>query len=120
MLAKLTAIGRMTRDPEVRTISTARGNQNVADFTLACDIYKDHTEFLRFSAWGKLADVVGSYGSKGRLVYVEATPQTDSYDTERDGVTTNVRSLRFRVDTFRFLDFKAATDAEPAEDDVVF
>tara|TARA_B100001113_G_C21073532_1_gene606622 strand:+ start:927 stop:1307 length:381 start_codon:yes stop_codon:yes gene_type:complete len=84
---RATLIGRLTRDPEVRT--TASGIV-VARFTVAVDRVRRNengdkiTDFHRIVAWRRLAEIVGQYMKKGQLVAVEGALQIDYY--EREGV----------------------------------
>lgn len=75
-------IGRLVRDPETRT--TPSGTK-VAEFSIAVDdpFNKDKAFFFRCKAWGKQADFVESYLSKGRLVSVSGRLEQRSY--EKDG-----------------------------------
>jgi len=83
MLNRIQLIGRLTRDPEVRYVSNGHP---MAQFTIAVD--RDfrnaagdrEADFVRCVAWRKLAEQVGQYCSKGRLVAVEGRLQTRSYE----------------------------------------
>ncbi len=74
-LNKVMIIGRLTRDPEIRTTTTG---QNVASFSVATSFNwtdqqgqkKEQTEFHNVVAWRKLADIVGQYLKKGSQVYL--------------------------------------------------
>jgi single-strand DNA-binding protein len=46
---------------------------------------KEETEWHRVVCFGKTAEVVGSYGKKGRAVYVEGRLQTRKW-TDKEGV----------------------------------
>ena len=46
---------------------------------------QEATEFHNVVAWGKLADICGSYLGKGRKVYIEGRLQTHDWDGQ-DGV----------------------------------
>ena len=78
-------IGRLTRDPEVRT--TPNG-ANVTSFSLATSFNwtdqsgqkKEQTEFHNVVAWRKLADIVAQYLKKGSQVYIEGRLTTRSWD----------------------------------------
>ncbi len=85
-LNKVQLIGRLTRDPEMRTTTTG---QNVATFSIATSrSWKDQasgeqktqSEFHNIVAWRKLADIVGQYLKKGKQVYIEGYLQTRSWD----------------------------------------
>lgn len=86
-LNKVMIIGRLTRDPELRTIPSG---QNVATFSVATSQqWKDasgqaqsRTEYHNIVAWRKLADIVGQYLKKGKQVYIEGRLQTRSWDDQ--------------------------------------
>lgn len=92
---KVMLIGRLTKDPEVRTTSTGLTN---ARFTLAVDrpfVSQDKergTDFISCIVWRKQAENVGKYCTKGMQVAVEGRIQTGSFDAQ-DGTkryTTDV------------------------------
>ncbi len=69
----ITIIGRLTRDPELRTTTSGK---SIASFSVAVDRrVKDkdgnkQADFFRVDAWGQLGDYAASYLTKGRLVAV--------------------------------------------------
>ncbi len=83
-------IGNVTRDPEVKTISSG---QTVASFAVATNSSwtdkmgqkQEKAEFHNVVAWGKLAEICQAYVKKGRKLYVEGRMQTRDWDGE-DGV----------------------------------
>lgn len=83
-------LGRLTRDPEVR--STPSG-QSVANIGVATSrVWKDASgtrqerpEYHNVVLWGKLADIAGQYLGKGRRVYIEGRLETRDW-TGQDGV----------------------------------
>lgn len=89
MLNKWIGIGRLGKDPEVRY--TPDGAM-VTSFSLATDRqWKDkngekqqETEWINVVVFGKLAEICGTYLSKGSLVYIEGRLRTRSW--EKDGV----------------------------------
>jgi len=89
-LNKAMIIGRLTRDPELRT--TAAG-QNVVSFGLATNLVwtdqsgqkQERAEFHNIVAWRKLADICAQYLRKGARVYIEGRIQTRDW-TGQDGV----------------------------------
>lgn len=103
MLNRCEFIGNVGKPPEVRFVN---GNA-VADFSVACnEKWKDkngnpqeRTEWVRVTAWGKLAEVCGQYLEKGRQVYVAGRMQTDEY--EKDGVKRY--STKIVADTMKML-----------------
>ncbi|OIO51818.1 MAG: single-stranded DNA-binding protein [Candidatus Portnoybacteria bacterium CG_4_8_14_3_um_filter_44_15] len=88
-LNKAFILGRLTRDPEVRT-TTAGGN--VVNFSIATNRVwsdksgnkQDATEYHNVVTFGKLADICSQYLSKGRLVLIEGRIQTRSWQ-DKDG-----------------------------------
>lgn len=88
-LNKWQGIGRLGNDPEIRY--TADGKA-VASLTIACgDDYKDkqgnkveHTEWVRISAFGRLAEIIGEYLKKGSQVYIEGKLRTNKWQ-DKDG-----------------------------------
>lgn len=87
-LNKVTLIGRLGRDPEMRY--TASGTA-VTTFTLATNRFRqgtdgqpaEETDWHTVVTWDKLAETCNQFLSKGRLVYVEGHLQTRSW--EQDG-----------------------------------
>lgn len=84
-LNKVMIIGRLTRDPEVK--STPSG-QTVANFSVATSMKwkdqsgadKEKTEFHNIVAWRKLAEIIGQYLKKGSQVYLEGRLETRNWD----------------------------------------
>lgn len=74
---KITLVGRLTHDPEAKTLASG---QKLTSFAVATNYlwrdYKtkekrDKTEFHRVIAWGRLADIAAKYLEKGSRVYLE-------------------------------------------------
>lgn len=90
MINKVILVGRLGKDPEIR--STPQGN-TVAKFTLATDEKftdrsgekQERTEWHNIAAWGKLGEICGQYLRKGKLVYIEGSIRTDSWDDKESG-----------------------------------
>jgi single-strand DNA-binding protein len=87
-LNRVILIGRLVRDPELRTTNTGT---NVAEITIAVDKRikpKDPNaptaDFVRVKAWSQTADYIANYGSKGRLVSVDGRLESRKY-TDKDG-----------------------------------
>lgn len=92
---KVILIGRLTKDPEVRYTGD---NMAVASFTLAIDRQSKEkkTDFPRVTVFGKQAENCERFLKKGRLVGVEGSITTGSYD-DKDGkkvYTTDVSASR--------------------------
>jgi len=100
MLNKVTLIGNLGADPEVRYMPN--GNA-VANITLATTMKwkdkqsgerKESTEWHRVVFFNKLAEIVGEYLKKGSRIYVEGRLQTRKWQNSdgKDQYTTEVIS----------------------------
>ena len=80
---KVFLIGNVGQDPQIRQV----GDQKVASFNLATtEKFKgrdgnmvESTEWHNISVWGKLAEVVEKFVSKGTQLYVEGRIKTEKY-----------------------------------------
>lgn len=86
-LNKVTLIGNLTRDPELRytptgaavcTLGVATNRTWVTD----AGEKKEETEFHRVVAWNKLAELCSQLLSKGRKVYVEGRLRTSAWQAQ--------------------------------------
>lgn len=95
MINKIVIIGRLTRDPELRT---TQSGTLVANFTVACErdyAGKDgnkETDFIPVIVWKGQAEVCEKYLSKGRLVGVEGRLQIRSYE-DKKGVKRTIAEI---------------------------
>jgi single-strand DNA-binding protein len=95
---KLTIIGNLTKDPELRT--TPQGI-NVCDFTVAVNHRKgEGSDFFRVTVWRGLAENCAKYLAKGRKVCVVGPVSARSYQTQNG--ETRV-SLEVTADEVEFL-----------------
>lgn len=84
-------VGRLGKDPEIRSIPSGT---SVAKFSLATDERftdkngekQERTEWHNVVAWGKLAEICGQYLRKGKLVFIEGSIRTESWDDKETGV----------------------------------
>lgn len=86
MLNKITLMGRLTRDPELRT--TASGTA-CASFTIAVERDfanggEKETDFIDIVAWRSTAEFVSKYFTKGRMAVVSGRLQIRNW-TDKDG-----------------------------------
>ena len=87
---KILLCGRLVREPEVR-YSQGSNSMAIASFTLAVDrkFKKDgeqSADFINCKAFGKTAEVIEKYVTKGTKIIVEGRWQTGSYKN-KDGAT---------------------------------
>ena len=111
---KLTIIGNLTRDPEMRQV----GDTNVCSFTVAVNRRgrqntangQPEADFFRVSAWDRTGENCATYLAKGRKVCVMGSVSARTYQAN-DG-TTRV-SLEVRADEVEFLSSRM-DDGAPA------
>lgn len=102
---KVTLIGRLTKDPELKY--TAGAGTAVTTLTLAVDrrFTKDgqkEADFIPVVIWGKQAESTAQYVSKGKLLGAAGRIQTRSYDA-KDGTKRYVTEVI--AEEVQFLEF---------------
>lgn len=108
---KAIIIGRLTRDPEMRTTGSGI---NSTSFTVAVSRNyanqngERETDFINCVAWRKQAENIAKYCTKGTQVAVEGRIQTRSYDAQ-DGTKRYVTEII--ADNVTFLGRSGATSA---------
>jgi single-strand DNA-binding protein len=117
--------GNLTRDPQVRFLGNEKA---VADFGLAINRrfktadgqMKEEVTFVDIEAWGRTAELVGQYLTKGRACFVEGRLRLDSWDDKKDGQKRS--KLKVIADNVQFLDSNrergpggASAEAESAD-----
>ena len=113
MYQKLVIVGRLGKDPEMRYMpdGTAVTNLNIATDRRYTDKATgkpiEETTWFRVSFWGKQAETVNQYLSKGRMVLIEGhlrpDPQTGGPRTYTRQDGTVGASFEMFGETFRFL-----------------
>jgi len=81
---KVLLVGRLTRDPELRTLPSGKP---MATFTIATNEFRgngagEKTEYHPAVAWDRLAEICGQFLSKGQLVDLEGRLQTRQWDDD--------------------------------------
>ena len=84
---KVILIGNLGKDPEIRTTpqGTSLARFSVATTTTwkdASGAKQERTEWHDVVAWEKLAQICGEYLHKGKMVYVEGSLQTRSWEDQ--------------------------------------
>jgi single-strand DNA-binding protein len=81
---KVLLTGRLTRDPELRSLASG---SSVATFAVATNEYrgngKERAEYHNIVVWDRLAQVCGQYLGKGQQVAIEGRLQTRQWDDDR-------------------------------------
>ena len=82
---KVFLTGRLTRDPEMRSLASGK---NVTTFTVATNEFighgKEKAEYHPVVTWDRLAEIAGTYLGKGQQVAIEGRLQTRSWDDDRE------------------------------------
>ena len=130
---KVLLMGNLTRDPELKRTSS---DMAVAQIGIAVNRrdkdktgeLKEETTFVDCEAWGKTAETMAKYLSKGRPVFIEGRLKLDQWQ-DKDG--NNRSKLKIVIEKFEFVDSRggqsassstqeAVTTAPPADDDIPF
>lgn len=116
-LNKCLFIGNVGKDPDIRHMPSGDA---IASFSIAVtEKWKEKgtgeareaTEWVRVSAFGKLAGIIEQYVKKGQSVYIEGKMKTREY-TDRDGVKKY--STEIVADTLQMLGGKTqGQESEP-------
>jgi single-strand DNA-binding protein len=112
-------IGRLTRDPELRTLASGK---SVAQFSVATNERageNERAEFHAVIAWDRLAEVASSFLSKGQTVAVEGRLQTRNWDDDqgRHWRTEVIASRIEMISVRRRQGFEAETTSEDGSAD---
>ena len=110
---KVILVGRLGQNPEQR--ATPAGT-TVTNFSMATNEtyktqsgeYTDNTEWHRCVAFGKTAEYIGNFFTKGRLVYVDGRIRTRKWT---DANNNNRYTTEIMVDTAMLLDRPPQSDS---------
>ena len=112
---KLTIIGRLTRDPDLRT---TQDGTDVCGFTVAVNRRQrrdsqnqPEADFFRVSAWRQLGENCAKYLAKGKMVAVVGSVSVRTYQNA-EGETR--ASLEVNADDVEFLTPKGETEGSGA------
>jgi single-strand DNA-binding protein len=104
-LNKVMLIGNLTRDPELKYTP---GQQAVCEVGLAVNRKyrtkdgedREETTFVDCEAWGKQAEVIKQYMSKGRPIFIEGRLKLDTWEDKEGGKRSKMRVV---IENFQFL-----------------
>jgi len=97
MKNKVQLIGNVGQEPEVKTLGEGK---KVANLTLATNDYYindkgdkvEQTEWHRVTAWGKVAEIIEKYVTKGKEIAIEGKLTYRNYD-DKDGIKRYVTEV---------------------------
>lgn len=113
-LNRVTLIGNLTKDPELKYTPSKTA---VVNFTIATNRQwknsngeeQDEATFIRCVAWAKLAEIIGQYLFKGKKIYVAGRLSNRSWD-DQQGVKHYMTEVV--VDDMIMLDGKRGVNAQ--------
>lgn len=103
---KVLLMGNLTRDPEVRytpkgtaiaTIGLAVNRQ----WTTETGEKKEEVTFVDVDVWGRQAETIGQYMSKGRPIFIEGRLKLDQWDDKESGQKRS--KLKIVCESFQFI-----------------
>jgi single-strand DNA-binding protein len=105
---KVLLMGNLTRDPELRYTAS---NQPVAQIGLAVNrVYttsagekREEVTFVDCDAWGRTAEIMSQYLSKGRPVFIEGRLRLDTWQDQQG---QNRSKIKVVIESFQFVDSK--------------
>ena len=116
-LNKVTLIGNLTRDPELRytpqgTAVCTIGLATNREWKTEAGEKKEDVEFHRLIAWNKLAEICANLLKKGRKIYVEGRLQTRSWQAQNGAQKTTTEIV---ISDMIILDPKRDGDTGPEQ-----
>jgi single-strand DNA-binding protein len=119
-LNKVFLMGNLTRDVELRTTP---GGQSVGKFGIAVNRSwtgqdgekREETTFVDCDVWGKTAETMAKYLSKGRPVFIEGRLKLDQWDDKESGQKRS--KMGVVVESFQFIDSRPQGVSGPSQGD---
>ncbi|MEX0877211.1 MAG: single-stranded DNA-binding protein [Phycisphaerales bacterium] len=104
---KVLLMGNLTRDVEIRHTpsNTAVGNFGIAvnrRYKTQSGEQREEVTFVDCEAWGRTAEVMGQYLTKGRPVFIEGRLKLDQWEDKNGGGKRS--KLSVVVENFQFVD----------------
>ena len=113
MLNTVTLMGRLTKDPELRSTAS---NVSVTSFSIACERDfkgsngEKQTDFFECVAWRNTAEYIAQYFTKGRMIIVDGSLQTRTWE-DKNG--SKHKAVDIIVANAYFGDSKKESDEAP-------
>jgi single-strand DNA-binding protein len=97
MRNKVQLIGHVGQEPEVKTFD---GGKKVANITIATNDYYindkgdkiEQTEWHKVTAWGKVAEIIEKYVTKGKEIAIDGQLTYRSYD-DKEGIKRYITEI---------------------------
>ena len=111
MLNHVSIMGRLARDPELRTTTSGK---SVVSFTIATDRNRkdangqNQTDWIRMTAWEKTAEFICKYFQKGSMIAIDGRLQSKTYQDKNGNNRTDMEVV---VEEVNFVGAKSASNA---------
>src|SRR5215213_1059550 len=104
---KVLLMGNLTRDPQLKYLPSS--NTAVAEFGLACNRKfrtaqgedREEVTFVDVTAFGKQAEVLNQYMTKGKPIFIEGRLKYDTWEDKQGGGKRS--KLTVVVENFQFV-----------------
>ena len=112
MLNHVSIMGRLARDPELRTTTSGK---SVVSFTIATDRNRkdangqNQTDWIQMTAWGKTAEFICKYFQKGSMIAIDGRLQSKTYQDKNGNNRTDMEVV---VEEVNFVGAKSASNAD--------
>ena len=114
---KVILLGNLVADPELRV---TQNGHSIAKFTLAINRsfitkegdQRDEVSYVSIDAFGKQADTISNYLSKGNPILVEGRLRQDRWETQQGEKRTK---LVVALESFRFVGQKNDSSVDPVD-----
>lgn len=116
---KVLLMGNLTRDVELKYTQNNRAVARIGlavnrRYRLESGEQREEVTFVDCDAWGRTAETMSKYLSKGRPVFIEGRLKLDQWEDQQG----NKRSkLKVVVDNFQFIDSKPGGDGPRRQSD---
>lgn len=116
---KVILIGNLTRDPELRYLPNQTA---VCEFGMAVNDrienkatgkWEDRPNFVDVTAFGRTAENIGKFFTKGRPIFVEGKLRFEQWEDRQSGQKRS--KLKVVVDTWQFVDSDKQSDSQPQQ-----
>ena len=113
---RVTLIGNLTRDPEVRQTSKGKSVTDLGvalnrTYTTDSGEQTEEVTYVDVVLWGRQAETAGNFLHKGRRIYIEGRLQLDSWQDRETGKPR--QRLRVVGENVLFLDSTVSSDRRP-------
>ncbi|PJZ58191.1 single-stranded DNA-binding protein [Leptospira barantonii] len=112
---RVTLVGRLTRDPEFKSIN----GTSLVNFSLANGrTYvsngekREESHFFDCEVWGKPADIIQQYCKKGKQIAIEGRLKQDTWETPEGKKASRIRIV---VENFQLLGSRDDGSSSPRE-----